>query len=183
MESMERHELSALWGDMPDEQFQELKEAIALAWPMQANGATGVEVRYYEDKVLDGWHRYRACEELGLLPLLVEYTGDDPAGFVIKNNGLRRHMTAESRASAIIACHGWAGVGRPSKRRRWDVPTFGAAPSLEAGGCRLPRHEWRSGGDRGTGGGPGKRRGCEGDTRRRRCRGGGGDSGGGGGTA
>lgn len=39
-----------------------------------------------------------ACNELGIEPSFREYTGDDPAGFVVSLNLHRRHLDTSQRA-------------------------------------------------------------------------------------
>jgi len=52
----------------------------------------------YDGQVLDGRHRSRACQELGIEPETREYTGDDPLGFVVSLNLKRRHLSESQRA-------------------------------------------------------------------------------------
>jgi hypothetical protein len=69
----------------------------------------------YQGMVLDGHHRMRACLELGKEPLLKEYGGNDPAGYVLSSNLHRRHLSASQRAGAIVACNEWRSNGDCSK--------------------------------------------------------------------
>ena len=70
----------------------------------------------YQDMILDGWTRFRACNELGIDPIIEEYGGNDPAGYVLSCNLHRRHLSASQRAGAIVACNEWrSGAGRPKK--------------------------------------------------------------------
>lgn len=102
-----QHPLSAAFPAMSAEEFQELKDDI------EANGQRDPVV-VLDEMVLDGWHRYRACNEL-LLPIkqIVLSPDEDPVAFVLSHNLKRRHMTASQRAAAVVECSKWAPSGRP----------------------------------------------------------------------
>ena len=102
----ERHPLSAVWGDMPAEQFEDLKADI------KANGLRD-PILIYDGMVLDGWHRYRALVENGidthgnrrlLRVFEVPNAKNDlaAASLVISKNAHRRHMKPGERAAAIL---------------------------------------------------------------------------------
>ena len=59
--TLKRHELSAVFGDMPETDFQSLLESV------QADGFIDPIIRIHEGHILDGWHRYRAAQELNLI--------------------------------------------------------------------------------------------------------------------
>lgn len=101
---MKRHPLSAAFPDMPEDDFANLVADI------KANGLR--EQGYtYEGMILDGWHRYQACQQAGARFRYDEYRGSDPVGFVKSHNLERRHLTASQKAAAIVACHEWRGRG------------------------------------------------------------------------
>ena len=66
--------------------------------------------------VLDGWHRYQACDQLGLKAKQFTFGADeDPVAWVLSHNLHRRHLTASQRAAAVVACAAWvpSNIGRP----------------------------------------------------------------------
>jgi hypothetical protein len=54
----------------------------------------------HEGMILDGRHRWRACEELGVTPQVVRYAGTDPAGYLYSVNLAHRHLTKGQLAIA-----------------------------------------------------------------------------------
>ncbi len=101
--TLQRHELSSAFPDLEEPAFYELQEDI------KANGLRN-PITLYDNKVIDGWHRLRACMNLGLEPMLTELDGD-PVDFVIGQNIHRRHLTASQRAMALATCNAWRGIG------------------------------------------------------------------------
>ena len=96
---MERHELSALFGNMSDDKYAELKSDV------EANGFTDREILVLDDKVLDGWHRWRAATELNItdqLDIVQLSPSVDPVKYVVSKNIHRRHLNDDQRASAIV---------------------------------------------------------------------------------
>lgn len=104
-----QHPLSAAFPSMSAEDFQSLKDDI------EVNGQRE-PVMIFENMVLDGWHRYRACIELGIKPTQFNFpVNDDPVVFVESVNLHRRHLTASQRAIAIVATRAWHPAHRPNK--------------------------------------------------------------------
>ena len=113
MEQLTRHPLSALWGDMPEEQYREFVEGIQKRHIRQM-------IMTLDDKVLDGWHRYKACLELGIEPFFTIYTEDDPVVYVIRQNAMRRHLTRTQYRVGILLSHGIRGWGEHGHGRGTD---------------------------------------------------------------
>ena len=78
----------------------------------------------YEDKILDGRHRARACCDLGVSCPTRLYEGDDPLHFMLSLNLHRRHLTDSQRAM-IAAKLANMRVGQPKKNSSdvTDKPT------------------------------------------------------------
>lgn len=97
------HDLALLLPEIPAEELEALSRSIAengqyvpaTSWV----AADGVEY------LIDGRHRARACERLGI-PLVVEkLAGDEAAAraFVLANNVTRRHLSTSQRAAVAAA--------------------------------------------------------------------------------
>lgn len=89
--TFEVHPLAHLLPEMRDEEYAELRDDIA------ANGLQQ-PITLYEDKILDGRHRYRACTELGAYLLFTRYEGDAPAAYVLSLNVKRRQLSQSQKA-------------------------------------------------------------------------------------
>ena len=104
---MLRHELSAIFGDMPNTEYASLLKSV------QDNGFTHPKIITFEDKILDGWHRFRVAEHLGKESDLIfeELSGVDPAEFVLAENLYRRHMPVSQRAQIVDAAYAYLSQG------------------------------------------------------------------------
>jgi hypothetical protein len=56
------------------------------------------DITIYQGRILDGRNRERACHAAKVKPRYTEYTGDDPAAFVLSQNLARRHLGPSERA-------------------------------------------------------------------------------------
>jgi N6-adenosine-specific RNA methylase IME4 len=59
-------------------------------------------ITLFEDKILDGRNRYRACLQAKVEPKFIEFSGSDPISFVISCNSSRRDLTASQRACCAV---------------------------------------------------------------------------------
>ncbi|WP_295588149.1 ParB N-terminal domain-containing protein [uncultured Lamprocystis sp.] len=64
-------------------------------------------VLLYEDKILDGRHRARACEQLGIETHYEAWSGPDPVAFVLSENLHRRHLTPSQKAIIVAKAMDW----------------------------------------------------------------------------
>jgi len=110
-EQLTPHAAAEIFPQMDEGNFQELKDDIA------ANGQQEPIVTY-QGQILDGRHRYRACTELGIEPLIREYEGDDPWGFVVSMNLHRRHLKDSQRAMIAADWQTCSAAGTGAKRTK-----------------------------------------------------------------
>lgn len=92
---MNVHPLADLIPAMSDEDYQRLRDDIA------ENGLQQPIVTH-EDMILDGRHRFRACEDTGREPRFIAYEGKAPARFVLSANISRRHLTTSQLAMVAV---------------------------------------------------------------------------------
>ena len=114
--TLQRHPLSAIFGDMQKDEFDALVKSV------QTDGFIEPVIRIYEGKILDGWHRYRAAKELNLIRKLKFQEWDerdegDPAAFVLARNIERRHLTPAQRAQIVVDMSDWLKLGDVDSQR------------------------------------------------------------------
>jgi N6-adenosine-specific RNA methylase IME4/ParB-like chromosome segregation protein Spo0J len=80
----------------------------------------------YQDQILDGRNRYRACIAAGIECGSIPYTGDDPLGYVISLNLKRRHLSESQRA--MVA----AKLATMAQGARTDLSPIGEKSQAEA---------------------------------------------------
>ena len=110
-----RHPLSSLCGDMDAESFKALVDDIREQGQLELIDLVG-------DEIVDGWHRYRACQLLELEPktrALPEET--ELVGYVLGKNAHRRHMKAEQRAAVVMLAADWMPAHRPAGKIKGDT--------------------------------------------------------------
>lgn len=91
---------------MPAEDFKALKDSIETI---------GVQnpITLFDGMVIDGWHRYRAANDLGMDCPVAELGDVDPRDFVLAQNKARRHITQAQLAMATTSVYAWKPVGNP----------------------------------------------------------------------
>src|SRR5262249_44428526 len=92
--ALEFHPIADMFPPMEGAEFDDLVTDI------RANGLRHPIV-LYEDMILDGRNRSRACLAAGVEPVFTPFRGDDPVAFVISTNLLRRHLSVEQRRDLI----------------------------------------------------------------------------------
>ena len=76
------------------------EDYLALKSDIEKNGYDNRHpIYFYEGDILDGWHRYKACEELGVKYSKTEYKGTDidAVNYVMRTNK-RRNLTSSQWA-------------------------------------------------------------------------------------
>ena len=109
--TLERHDLSSVFGDIENDEFQHLLKSV------ESDGFMDPVIRMHEGQILDGWHRYRVGLELNLVRKLMFSNYDaekegSPVAFVAARNLERRHMTPGQRAQSVVYLNerfGWGG--------------------------------------------------------------------------
>jgi len=103
---LKRHALSEIFPAMQSAQFAVLKASIETEGLREP-------VVLLDDQILDGVHRARACEELGVDIRSRPFGKDDgdPVAFVLARNLARRHLNASGRGlvAARLATLKWGG--------------------------------------------------------------------------
>ena len=108
----ERHELSSLCGDLPEDEFNDFKFDII------EHGVIEKKIILLDGKILDGWHRYRAVSEiiqsgttLDSELVFAEYQGTSPNTYVLSKNEIRRHLNSSQRAMVTVKLNDWKPHG------------------------------------------------------------------------
>ena len=96
---LERHPLSAAWGDMPEDALPDFDSEVESAGVISP-------IDLFEGMVLDGWHRYQASIRVNVTCPTVEFNGSPEAAadHAIRRNLHRRHLTSLDAAKAALRC-------------------------------------------------------------------------------
>jgi len=96
MKKYDFHEYANLFPMMDDNTFNSFVTDIKNV------GLHDKIIMIYEDKILDGRNRYRACQVLNIEPDFKKYIGRDPLGYVLSLNLERRHLTESQKATVAV---------------------------------------------------------------------------------
>lgn len=99
-QTLELHPLCTYFPRMSEAEFNSLKDNI------RNNGQTH-PIYTLDGMILDGGNRYRALCELGMEPVIIEYTGSNPTQFILSSNLHRRHLTQGQSAAIVSASLSW----------------------------------------------------------------------------
>ncbi|MFI3154520.1 MAG: hypothetical protein QX199_00040 [Methylococcaceae bacterium] len=126
-QTLELHPLCTYFPRMSDAEFNSLKDNI------QDNGQTH-PIYTLDGMILDGGNRYRALCELGIDPVIIEYSGANPAQFILSSNLHRRHLTQGQSAAIVSASLSWinaqtANSSQVSNTAQLDTATSRAKQS------------------------------------------------------
>lgn len=95
------HPLADIFPLMNDEEFSSLKLDI------QEHGLRE-PIWLLDGQILDGRNRFKACQEVGVIPAFRDYEGDNPTAFVISLNLKRRHLNESQRGLVAARLEGLA---------------------------------------------------------------------------
>ena len=131
--AMKQHPLSMVFPSMAEDELD------SMAADIKANGQKEAVI-VFDGMVLDGWHRYRACEKAGVKCVTIKHDGSDPVAFVLSRNLHRRHLTASQRAAAVVAARGWRPHGDQARSiAAMDRTTAEMAKEAEVGTATIER--------------------------------------------
>ena len=119
------HDVANIFPEMGAAEFNALCADIA------ANGLREAPW-LYQGAVIDGRHRIRACEKLGIPCPTRVYSGDDPVSFVVSLNLHRRHLSESQRqlVAAKLATAEHGGDRKQGANVRLEVTHAKAAELL-----------------------------------------------------
>ncbi len=110
----EFHPLCEVFPPMPDDELQ------SLAANIKTHGLTH-PIILMDGKILDGRHRFLACQIAGIEPRFEQFQGSDPVAFVWGENLARRHLTSGQRAAIAVELEDFHKAKEEAKRRQVEA--------------------------------------------------------------
>ena len=97
-----RHAKSEVFEPFTGDEFEALKESMKKHGFLSQHPIT-----LYKDEVIDGWHRLKAAEELGIKPVFTVFEGtmNEAIDYIFNVNSARRHLSKGQLAQAIMAAN------------------------------------------------------------------------------
>jgi hypothetical protein len=124
------NELAFVFPPLSREEYEKLKTSI------RENGQLE-PIAVFNGEIYDGRHRYQACVDLGLEPIVTELAPDcNFQAYVVAKNNDRRHLT-ESQRSMVAGKLAKLKVGGDRRSEDFKVPI--GTPSLEQAANCLSR--------------------------------------------
>lgn len=96
MQNLKPHEYASAFPMMTETEYAELLES------MKADGYHQHEpIMLYNGQILDGRNRHRAAQELNIMPMFVQFSGDDEAAYKYarSTNLARKHWSLDQLAA------------------------------------------------------------------------------------
>jgi hypothetical protein len=140
---LEVHHLATIIPEMSCDEYAVLRDSIR-------KDGVSERIALYQDKILDGRHRYRAAGEVGeTCPTYVpELSNDDEArAFVIRMNFHRRHLTGKQKRNLVanfLLSHPKASDRTIGKLLGVDGKTVAAERAEMERRAEIPHHKSRS---------------------------------------
>jgi hypothetical protein len=105
------HPVADLFPMLPDDELRDLAEDIKVRGQLQP-----IVLDKAGKAILDGRNRFAACKLAGVEPEFVVYQGDDPDGYALAVNIVRRNMTKGQQAIVVAKAIASAGVKKLNTR-------------------------------------------------------------------
>ena len=107
---MEFHPAANIFPLLEGDEFQALKADIGEYGQLDP-------IWTFQNQILDGRNRYRACRELGIEATTKAWNGTDPLNFVLSTNLHRRHLTQGQRAFVAVGIEKYLAVEAKERQR------------------------------------------------------------------
>jgi hypothetical protein len=133
MNKLQLHPLCKMFPRMAGAEFEALKDDI------QTNGLRHPIITH-KGMILDGGNRYQACLDMGVKPLMTEYTGENLVTYVLSANFYRRHLSPGQQAAIVASAqdwvnaqeHGGTGANQHNNEQRCNVAPLQTVASRAA---------------------------------------------------
>jgi ParB-like chromosome segregation protein Spo0J len=100
MNKLPLHPLCEMFPRMAGAEFDALKDDI------KTNGLRHPIITH-KGMILDGGNRYQACLDMGVKPLMTEYSGENLVTYVLSANFFRRHLSPGQQAAIVASAQDW----------------------------------------------------------------------------